>query len=169
MEQFGVIREGGRNLEISKDTILKSYYGSKTIHLLFNLWYDFNYQPAYTNNEPQADHIFPQKLLKEIKKISPETGRMSMLKYQWKDRDQIANLMLLKRAENGPAGKSDTPLDEWLKFKETELGELGFNDYLNLHLIPKDKELWKLENFEKFIEARKYLILQKFDYLLLKQ
>jgi hypothetical protein len=38
--------------------------------------------------------------------------------------------------------------------------------YLNLHLIPKDPELWKLENFDKFIEARKELLAAKFSRML---
>jgi len=29
--------------------------------------------------------------------------------------------------------------------------------------------LWKLDNFDAFVEARKKLILEKLDYLLLKQ
>jgi hypothetical protein len=34
------------------------------------------------------------------------------------------------------------------------------------HLIPSDPELWKLDRFEEFIEARKKLIREKFKYLL---
>ncbi|MDC6636465.1 hypothetical protein OEZ81_26340, partial [Leclercia adecarboxylata] len=35
-------------------------------------------------------------------------------------------------------------------------------DFLDRHLIPKDPELWKAENFRQFIEARKDLILERF-------
>jgi hypothetical protein len=34
--------------------------------------------------------------------------------------------------------------------------------FLDRHLIPKDPELWKLDNYRKFIEARRQLILEKF-------
>ena len=68
--------------------------------------------------------------------------------------------MLLTAEENGAGGKSDTPPKEWFK----EKGQ----DYLKLHLIPEDQNLWELENYELFIEARKKLILNNFDYLLLK-
>ena len=159
-EIFGVIRADGRNLEISKDTILNTYYGSKQIHLLFNLWYNFNYQPAYTQNQPQVDHIFPQSQLKRIKVANPTTGRMDILKYKWNDRDQIANCMLLTAQENGAGGKTDILPEEWFADKPTE--------YLELHLIPQDKELWKLENFERFIEERKILIETKFENIIIK-
>jgi hypothetical protein len=161
-ELFSVIRADGRNLEVTPDTILGQYYGSKLMHLIFNLWYkDFNYRPAYRNNLPQIDHIFPQSLLRTVKDVSPETGRRSILKYKDFDRNQIANCMLLTAEENGAGGKSDTPPDVWFEDKSEE--------YLDMHLIPRDKELWKLENYEKFLEARKTLILEKFDNIIQKE
>ncbi len=39
-------------------------------------------------------------------------------------------------------------------------------DYFKLHLIPSDPELWKLKNFDLFVEARKILILDKFRRML---
>jgi uncharacterized protein with ParB-like and HNH nuclease domain len=160
-EIFGVIREDGRNLEISKDTVYNTYYGSKQIHLLFNLWYNFNYIPSYKDNMPQVDHIFPQSTLKQIKEPNPNTGRRDLLKYKWEDRDQIANCMLLTAVENGASGKTDYLPEEWFKDKA--------ESYLDLHLIPRDKELWKLENYEKFIEARKELIYKKFYGMIIKE
>lgn len=160
-EIFGVIREDGRSLEISEDTILNLNYWRKEIHLLFNLWYGFNYQPALQNNAPQIDHIFPQSVLKKIKKVNPETGRKNLMVYPWAKRDQIGNLMLLTAKENGAGGKTDILPEDWFADKPEE--------YLDLHLIPKNKDLWKLENYDKFVEERKKLILQKFDYLIIKK
>ncbi|MCP5421178.1 MAG: DUF262 domain-containing protein [Gammaproteobacteria bacterium] len=162
---FDAIYADGRSLEISPDLLLSLNYGSKELHLFFNLWYkDFNYQPAFQNNEPQVDHIFPQSLLKSVKDVSPETGKRSIMRYKADQRDQIANCMLLTAKENGAGGKSDTPPAEWFEQKIAEEGE----SYLDLHLIPKDKSLWSLDKFGDFIEARKQLILKKFDYMLLK-
>lgn len=158
---FGIIRGDGRNLEISPDTILGQYYGSRDIHLIFNLWYQgFNYTPSYENNLPQIDHIFPQSILRTVKDISPDTGRRSILHFKWEDRNQIANCMLLTAEENGAGGKWDTPPEEWFIDKPEE--------YLDLHLIPKDKSLWKLDRFDDFIDKRKELILQKFSHLIQK-
>jgi hypothetical protein len=159
---FGIIRDDGRNLEISSNTILGLYYGSRDIHLIFNLWYQgFNYNPSYENNLPQVDHIFPQSILRTVKDISPDTGRRSILHYKFEDRNQIANCMLLTAEENGASGKWDTPPEEWFKDKSEE--------YLDLHLIPKDKNLWHLDRFDDFIEKRKELILNKFSHLIQKE
>lgn len=157
-EVFGVIRSQGRSLELTEDRFWNMGYGSDAIHLLFNLWYrDFNYTPAYDNNLPQIDHIFPQSALKAIKVENPETGRMVM-KYREGARNQLANCMLLSREENGAGGKGDSPPEEWFADKN--------DDYLERHLIPKDRDLWSLDRFEDFIEARKVLIRDRFKALL---
>lgn len=143
----------GRTINISEDSLLDTYYGEKKLYLIFSLWYqDIHFKPAYEGNLPWVDHIFPQSKLKEIKEINPETGR-KVMKYKQHERDQIANLMLLSAEENRDEKKDKTP-EEWLKDKD--------DYYFEIHLIPKNKELWKLENFEKFIEERKKLIVRKF-------
>ena len=134
-------------------------YGSDTIPLLFNLWYrDFNHTPAYENNLPQVDHIFPQSLLRKVKTENPRTGRKDLMKYRDTDRNQLANCMLLSKEENGAAGKSDIPPEEWFNGKKS--------DYLQRHLIPADPALWKLERFDDFILERKKLIRERFKSLL---
>ncbi len=156
---FSVIRADGRNLDITQDSILTQHYSSKYIHLYFNLWYQgFNYHPAYEANLPQIDHIFPQSLLRKVKTINPTTHRKDIFKYRQFERDQIANCMLLTAKENGAGGKKDMPPEDWFCNKD--------DNYLNLHLIPKDQELWKLDNYEQFIEARKKLILEKFSFMI---
>ncbi len=158
---FGVIRVDGRNLEITKETIFEQHYGSKNIHLFFNLWYNkFNYDPSFQNNAPQIDHIFPQSALKSIKIANPTTGAMNIMKYKQFDRDQIANCMLLTKAENGAGGKIDILPEKWFEGKPDE--------YLDLHLIPKNKDLWKLEKYESFIEERKKMIEKKFETLIMR-
>lgn len=166
-EIYGVIRADNRNLEISSDVILNQAYGSRTIHLFFNLWYrDFDYTPAFNGNGPQVDHIFPQSLLKTVKDPNPETGRLNILRYRAEQRDQIANCMLLKADENGFAGKTDTPPSSWFdraRFKSDD----EHKEYLVMHLIPSDPALWELDRFDDFINARKELILNKFRPMLL--
>ena len=157
---FGVIRSQGRSLELTEDRFWNLGYGSDSIHLLFNLWYrEFNYTPAYDNNLPQVDHIFPRSKLKEIKIVNPKTGRMVM-KYRDAARNQLANCMLLTREENGAGHKTDKTPDEWFSDKDT--------DYLAMHLIPTDRMLWRMERFEDFMEERKKLIRKRFEALLIK-
>lgn len=155
-EAFGVIRSEGRSLELTESRLWQLGYGSDTVHLLFNLWYrdvDSTYTPSYPNNLPQVDHVFPQSVLRKVKAKNPSTGRMDVLRYREGERNQLANCMLLTAQENGAGGKSDTPPDQWFKDKGSE--------YLAKHLIPQEPELWQLDKFDEFIEARKDLILQK--------
>lgn len=154
-EIFGLIRSKGKSMEIKDQSLLSLHYSSKELHLLFNLWYGFNYQPSLKDNKPQVDHIFPQTALKKEKIENPETGKMNIMKYKWWDRDQIANLMLLKASENGSGEKGDKLPEDWFADKDEE--------YLDRHLIPKEKRLWRFENFEEFIKERRDLILNKFQ------
>jgi hypothetical protein len=134
-------------------------YGSDTIHLLFNIWYrDFNYTPAYDSNMPQIDHVFPQSRLRTVKVASPETGKRSIMRYRGAERNQLANCMLLTQEENGSGGKSDAPPEEWFAGKPSE--------YLEMHVIPRDPALWKLDRFDDFIVERKKLLLGKYRQLL---
>ena len=153
-EAFGVMRAQNRSLELTEDRFWQMGYNSSTIHLLFNLWYrDFNYTPAYDNNRPQIDHIFPQSVLREQKVLNPESSRM-VIRYREAERNQLANCMLLNREENGSGGKSDTLPSIWFAGKDRA--------YLDMHLIPNDPALWELDRFEDFIEARKNLLRNHF-------
>jgi hypothetical protein len=156
---FGVIRSQGRSLELTEERFWNMGYCSDTIHLLFNIWYrDFNYTPAYDNNLPQIDHIFPESALKSVRIQNPATGRMVM-KYTNAERNQLANCMLLSREENGAGEKWDTVPEEWFLDKG--------KDYLDKHLIPDDPALWKLDRFEDFIDVRKMLVRDRFKTILL--
>lgn len=158
-EIFGVIVSNNRNLTITQDNILNTAYGDKDIHLIFNLWYQgFDYQPSFSNNLPQVDHIFPQSLLRNVKDINPATGNKDVSCYKPAVINQIANCMLLTAQENGAGGKTNIPPEVWFEDKSM--------DYLEKHLIPKDKSLWQLENYENFIAARKLMIIDKFKSML---
>ena len=168
-EVFGVIRADNRSLEVTSDVIFEQYYGSRSIHLFFNLWYQgFDYHPALDANGPQVDHIFPQSLLKSVKDINPESGKQNILHYRSWQRDQSANCMLLTQEENGFTGKCDKPPTVWFDRSRFPSDEAQAA-YFKMHLIPTDPELWKLENFEKFIEARKALIADRFSRMLRPQ
>ena len=156
-EMFQIIRADGRSLDVTRNTILGTRYGKAQSHLIFNLWYrDFDYEPALEGNLPQQDHIFPQWALRNEKTRSPTTHR-TVMKYDAAERDQIANLALLTAKENGFTGKSGQLPEQWLP---DQVAKDPY--YLKRHLIPADPELWMLSNYEKFIEARRALILEKF-------
>jgi hypothetical protein len=157
---FKIIQDDGRNLQVYPEHLFDMGYGSKQIHLLFNLWYsEFNYNPALNGHLPQVDHIFPQSVLKSIKDESPETGRKSIQRYLGWEINQLPNCMLLTATENGAGQKTDTLPKDWFANKDDE--------YLERHCIPRNKKLWDVDNYPKFIEARKKLIEEKFASLLL--
>jgi hypothetical protein len=154
-----VCEKNGRGLSVTRERILSEGYGSKSIHLIFNLLYDnINYKPAFKGNSPQIDHIFPKSKLASIREnyTDPDTGKSrTKVKYPPAVRNQIANCMLLAMTDNRPGldGKGTRMPEDWFADKS--------GAYLELHSIPSDKELWKFENFEKFIEARKELLIEK--------
>lgn len=151
---FEVIRQDGRSLDLTDETLLAIGYGSRQIHLLFNLWYrQFDYQPAFAGNAPQVDHIFPQSALKRVKEYNPETGRNSLMRYPAPARDQLANCMLLTAAENGPGGKGDRLPSEWFADKGKA--------YLDMHLVPDDPKLWEIKRYDDFVKARQALLLER--------
>ena len=155
---FDIVRAQGRSLELTEDRFWQIDYGSRTIHLVFNLWYRrFNHTPSYENNMPQIDHIFPQSVLKRIKVTNPDTGR-KVMKYTSDIRNQLANCMLLSREENGAGGKGDTLPEDWFDDKDVT--------YLKKHLIPADRDLWKINRFEDFVDERKQLVGDQFRWLL---
>jgi hypothetical protein len=163
---FNVIRSDGRSLEITPDVVFEQGYGSRELHLFFNYWYgDFDYSPALGENGPEVDHIFPQSLLKTVKDLNPDSGKRNILHYLAEDRDQIANCMLLTRGENGFNGKCDSPPIKWFARERFESDDEQ-RKYLHRHLIPNDPELWRLENFDAFVDARKLLIAEKFQFML---
>lgn len=155
-----LIRNRGKPVELSEDRLWEQGYGSKNVHLIFNLLYrDFNYSPLFDGNMPQVDHIFPQSELSRLRMLNPETGRNSLMKYKKPQRDQLANCMLLTAFENGFAQKNDALPTQWFGDKPDK--------YLEAHLIPTDRDLWKLENFEAFVDARKTLIQDRLKHFLL--
>jgi hypothetical protein len=161
-QQFGVVLEQKRSLQITRDGFLGMGYGSAEIHLLLNWWYrDFSYTPAYKGGLPQVDHIFPDSRLRSIKMLNPENGRQSLQKYKASVRNQLANCMLLTRDENGSGQKTDRPPEEWFQDKD--------DAYLKRHIIPLDRSLLNMERFDDFVEARKLLLLEEFQSLIFKK
>lgn len=148
---FMVIRKQARALSITEDRLWAMGYDSDYIHLIFNLWHiHFKYNSLFKGNHPQVDHIFPKSKLNQVKCKSNDTGR-AIQRYSPSVKNQLANCMLLSQKENSK--KSDKLPSEWFKDKD--------ENYLNLHCIPKDENLWELDRFEDFIDARKKLIKEK--------
>jgi hypothetical protein len=122
-----------------------TYRSQKSFLLLSLLYYP---EPVKTNVTYERDHIFPRNLL-EVETLVDEHG----LSAEYAQRsvelvDKIANLQLLTPGEN--ADKSDLEFEEWIQSRTDE--------YYNRHHIPRDDDLYQLENFPQFVEEREQMI-----------
>lgn len=151
---YDIIKDRNRIVDISEKHITEQYYGGKNIYLIFALLYkQFNFTPAYKGNVPQEDHVFPQSALKKELKVKEAGEKRARHKYGKWEINTIGNLMLLSAAENGASGKTDTLPEVWFADKD--------DAYLEMHSIPKDKSLWKIEKYSTFVEERKKILVKK--------
>jgi hypothetical protein len=86
----------------------------------------------------QSHHIFPKNVLYN-------NGYDSQNHLDKKKVNEIANRAFITRDSN--YGISDKRPDEYLKDVA--------NEYLKKHMIPSNKKLWEVENYETFIETRR--------------
>jgi len=130
-------KEQGRIVEIGERVL------DSNIHLVLNTIYlkqggiDFN--PLYEGNLPQIDHIHSRSKMKAWKEFTSKVN-------------DIGNLRFVSRDEN--LMKSDKDIT---KYFESEGKLLD----IDIHCIPEDKELWKIENYPKFLEERRRLMLER--------
>ena len=97
----------------------------------------------YDRQELDAHHIFPRIHL-EAHGTSGE------------NLENIANITLLTKETNGKI--SDRAPEEYLAEIDDQDEEL-----LRAHCIPRNRDLWKIENYEKFLEERRSLMARKTD------
>ena len=99
---------------------------------------DLNY--SNKENKLEYHHIFPQSKLKD-------------LGYEKSQRNDISNLVFI-------AGKLNREFSN--KAPSDYLDEIN-PESLKKQCVPLDKELWNMENYEKFLEARRKLIAKELD------
>ena len=103
--------------------------------------------------ELEYDHIFAWSILKK-------NGYSMNNRHKYALAQEIANRALLTGVEN--RSKSAEYADVYLK----EVKE-NFPTALKLQLIPEDPQLWKVENYELFLEERRKLLAKELnDYLM---
>ncbi len=101
----------------------------------------------YNPDELEKHHIFPKTHLqkKEISKSKINT---------------IANIALITKKTNLEI--LDTPPEVYLaKIDDHDDGKT-----LSAHCLPRDRDLWKFENFDKFLEKRRKLMAESLNKLL---
>ena len=103
--------------------------------------------------ELERDHIFAYSVLRDSEYFDMSN------RFDYALAQEITNRAILTSAEN--RSKS-------AKFADVYLVEVKekFPKALKLQCIPENEELWKIENFEKFLEARRNLLSEELnDYL----
>lgn len=148
-----------RPLEISKDEfigagvsnalwgLMRFYFKSKgAVCLSTGINIRKNMGKKY---ELEWDHIFPYSILKENGYSQNNRAKYSLAQ-------EITNRAVLTQIAN--RSKSNNMAEEYLQNAVS-----NFPNSLQLQCIPGDKELWKLENFELFLETRRTLLAKELN------
>lgn len=129
----------GKNLELKKETFEDiSYEDGNDFFILSLLYPNFNLNPASPHNTPHIDHIFSQNSLESAK-------------YKQASIHNIGNLQILTENEN--ISKNKTEFEIWINGQSEAFLEKSY--------IPLDRSLWKVENYEKFLKARRDIMYSK--------
>jgi hypothetical protein len=151
--------EAERKLEIDKD----EFIGVGVSHPLWSLmkWYFKSRNAVCLSTgislrknmgkkyELEWDHIFPYSVLSE-------NGYDMNNRIKYALAQEITNRAILTQVGNR---------SKYIKSAEAYLTEVtkSFPQGLELQCIPEDPDLWKLENYEKFLEARRKLLSKKLN------
>lgn len=95
------------------------------------------------------DHIFPYSILKEH-------GYSMNSRHKYALAQEITNRIVLTQVAN--RRKSNKCADVYLKEVKQQ-----YPQALKLQSIPEDESLWKLENFEEFLKARRILLAKQLN------
>lgn len=95
------------------------------------------------------DHIFPYSLLKEL-------GYNLNNRYKYALAQEITNRAVLTQVAN--RSKSNKLPENYLKLVKEK-----FPKALSLQVIPENEELWKMENFELFLEKRRKMLSKELN------
>jgi uncharacterized protein with ParB-like and HNH nuclease domain len=151
------------SLERSLEITPKEFWGVDVRNALYSLmrWYFKSHDAVCfttglgirknmgTKYALEMDHIFPYSILKEN-----GYSRKNRTKYPLAQ--EITNRAILTQTAN--RGKSNKLPDLYLK----EVKE-KFPNALKLQSIPEDENLWKLENFETFLQERRLMLAKELN------
>lgn len=148
-----------RPLEISKDefigvdvrnalySLMRWYFKSKNA-ICFSTGVSIrqNMGKDYTL---ESDHIFPYSLLKK-------NGYDQNNRFKYSLAQEITNRAILTQIAN--RSKFNILAEDYLKEVQVK-----FPNALKLQCIPQDKEIWKLENFQLFLETRRTILAEELN------
>jgi len=169
-KQTGELKEGGiaslvknirhdvSDLIVDEEELVELYQRSAFLPLLFAIvrkkrakdWFngiEFSSTNVGPDNQIELHHFFPRSVLKH--------AGLPRKAY-----DDFSNIVFLSQKANREIRQS-TPL-QYIKKYNIE------KKRLEDQFIPLDEELWKIENFDKFLEARRKKIAQAMNEYLLE-
>lgn len=135
------LRRAGRSSrpEDVLDAVLELSYGKRSSVLALSLLYP---EQPWGTIPHHVDHVFSRAIIREA--ADQEIGD-----WTWTiKRDRIENLCLLSESENEEKGGRE--FCEWMATRDST--------FLQRHLIPANPDLWRVENFVEFLEARRNLL-----------
>ena len=150
-----VVERSGRTAyfnDYAIEGVLSLTYGKMHTFLALTLLYEDNGWGTMTHHQ---DHIFPRSMFKTKGLKDAGFDQEQIDRYRNELMNKLGNLQLLLAHENQE--KLDKPFDEWISTRDK-----GFK---MRHLIPDDPDLWTLDRFSDFVEAREKLIATRLKQL----
>jgi len=132
-----------------RDMVQKLKYGNKRVDVFLSLLYFPD--PASQHETFEVDHIFPRSKLTQENLVDEYGMDLARASRYEKLRDNILNLQFLSPQENSE--KSDQDYVEWIKSRH--------DSAMKRHYIPDDDDLYDIPNFEKFLNRREDLIVER--------
>lgn len=129
------------------DNVLEYGKGGNRTFLALTLLYE---QHDFGSIQYHQDHIFPSNLLDAETLVEQGVEMEKAIRFEERA-DKFPNIQLLTGREN--EAKQDKAFEEWITTRDEA--------FYNRHLIPRESELYKLENFDRFLDARGDLIKER--------
>jgi hypothetical protein len=127
--------------------VLDASYGKRTCFLALSLLYDSH---AWGAAPHHIDHIIPRSLADPKALLAAGLSAQEIVGIA-DSVNRLGNLQLLLGREN--LEKSNIPFARWIQTRDDE--------FLDRHLIPKNRALWSVTELPRFVEAREELIRQR--------
>ena len=106
----------------------------------------------------QLHHIFPFDFMMRDPKAKAYQDRMELTAWEYREQvNDIANITFISQRKNGQIGN----VSPW-QYLENETTK----PIRKAHFIPENRELWKPENFGKFLDGRRRLLAKAINSLI---
>jgi len=138
-------RKDVADLRVDEGELIETYQRSSFVPVLFAMVRKNRGKDWFTGIELSATNVGPSHQV-EMHHIHPR----SLLKrkgYHSKDYDDLSNIVFLSQRANRAVRNSE-PYDYIRQFKIDK-------ERMESQFVPLDEELWRIENFDKFIKVRR--------------